>query len=161
MILPQRPFSQPLPRALVEQRRLLNFQPMDVSTIRLAIDALLFEPERNSPRAWGDYIALDMIRTGLRTARNDDKLRAVADQIYELALYLENGDMTDAERRLREAEARLRDALERGASLRKSSGWPRNCAGPWTSSCVNSPSATSVSRIAMRRIGNPSRLSGC
>ena len=115
VILPQRPFSQPLPRALVEQRRLLNFQPMDVSAIRLAMDALLFEPEKFTPRV-GDYIALDMIRTGLRTARNDDKLRAVADQIYELALYLENGDMTDAERRLREAEARLRDALERGAS---------------------------------------------
>lgn len=115
VMLPQRPFSQPLPRALVEQRRLLNFSPMDLAPIRLAFDALLFEPEKFTPRV-GDFIALDMIRTGLRTARNDDKLRAVADQIYDFALYLENGDMTDAERRLREAEARLRDALERGAS---------------------------------------------
>ncbi|MFY8114318.1 MAG: TIGR02302 family protein, partial [Rhabdaerophilum sp.] len=115
VMLPQRPFSQALPRALVEQRRLLNFSPMDLAPIRLAFDALLFEPEKFTPRV-GDFIALDMIRTGLRTARNDDKLRAVADQIYDFALYLENGDMTDAERRLREAEARLRDALERGAS---------------------------------------------
>ncbi|MCZ8181507.1 MAG: TIGR02302 family protein [Beijerinckiaceae bacterium] len=115
VMLPQRPFSQALPRALVEQRRLLNFSPMDLAPIRLAFDALLFEPEKFTPRV-GDFIALDMIRTGLRTSRNEDKLRGIADQIYDFALYLENGDMTDAERRLREAEARLRDALERGAS---------------------------------------------
>lgn len=115
VMLPQRPFSQPLPRALVEQRRLLNFSPLDVAAIRLAFDALLFEPEKFTPRV-GDFIALDMIRTGLRSSRTEERLRGVADQIYDLALYLENGDMTDAERRLREAEARLRDALERGAS---------------------------------------------
>ncbi|WP_284177385.1 TIGR02302 family protein [Rhabdaerophilum sp. SD176] len=115
VMLPQRPFSQALPRALVEQRRLLNFSPMDLAPIRLAFDALLFEPEKFTPRV-GDFIALDMIRTGLRTSRNEDRLRGIADQIYDFALYLENGDMTDAERRLREAEARLRDALERGAT---------------------------------------------
>ncbi|HUN12212.1 MAG TPA: DUF4175 family protein, partial [Rhabdaerophilum sp.] len=44
--LPQRPFSQPLARALVEQRRAIVFSPDDLSKPRLAFDALLFEPGR-------------------------------------------------------------------------------------------------------------------
>lgn len=112
--LPQRPFTQAIARALVEQRRALNVSPDDLSGIRLAFDALLFEPERFTPKV-GDFLALDMIRAGLRSAKDDDRLKEISDQIYDLALYLENGDMTDAEKRLREAEARMRDALERNA----------------------------------------------
>ena len=115
VVLPQRPFSQPLAKALVEQRRTLNFSPDDTANVRLAFDGLLFEPERFTPKV-GDFLALDMIRAGLRTARTDERLKDIAEQIHELALYLENGDMTDAEKRLREAEARLREALERDAS---------------------------------------------
>lgn len=112
--LPQRPFTQPLARALVEQRRHIVFSPGDLAVPRLAFDALLFEPERYTPKV-SDFLALDMIRSGLRTARDREKLKAVTEEILELALFLENGDMTDAEKRLREAEARLRDAIEREA----------------------------------------------
>ncbi|WP_166443717.1 TIGR02302 family protein [Rhabdaerophilum calidifontis] len=113
--LPGRPFSQALARALAEQRRALNFSPDLLAGIRLAFDALLFEPQRFTPKI-GEFLALDTIRNGLRTARDDEKLKAISDEIHELALYIENGDMTEAERRLREAEARLRDAMERNAS---------------------------------------------
>ncbi|HRE20233.1 MAG TPA: DUF4175 family protein, partial [Rhabdaerophilum sp.] len=113
--LPQRPFTQPLARALVEQRRHIVFSPGDLAVPRLAFDALLFEPERYTPKV-SDFLALDMIRSGLRTARDREKLKAITEEIHELALFLENGDMTDAEKRLREAEARLRDAIEREAS---------------------------------------------
>jgi uncharacterized protein (TIGR02302 family) len=112
--LPRRAFGQPLPRALVEQRQSLVFRPDDKQIVTFAFDGLLFEPERYTP-AVGDFLALDSIRQGLRTARTDDRLRELAERIYDLALHLENGDMTEAERRLREAEARLREALERGA----------------------------------------------
>jgi uncharacterized protein (TIGR02302 family) len=112
--LPRRPFGQPLPRALVEQRKFLVFEPDNRQIAAFAFDGLLFEPERFTP-AIGDFLALDSLRTGLRNARTDDRLREIAERIYELALHLENGDMTEAERRLREAEARLREALERGA----------------------------------------------
>ena len=115
IVLPQRPFTNGVAKALVEQRRALNFAPDTLAPVRLAFDALLFEPERFTPKV-GDYVALDLIRSGLRSARNDDRLREITGEIYDLALYLENGDMTDAEKRLREAEARLREALEREAS---------------------------------------------
>lgn len=113
--LPQRPFTQPLARALVEQRRHIVFSPGDLALPRLAFDALLFEPERFTAKV-SDFLALDIIRSGLRTVRDREKLKAITEEIHELALFLENGDMTDAEKRLREAEARLRDAIEREAS---------------------------------------------
>lgn len=113
-LLPGRPFSQALARALMEQRRDLTFSPDDLTRIRLAFDALLFEPGRFMKNI-GDFMAMDMIRNAFRTARDDERLRAISEDIRDLALYIENGDMTEAERRLREAEARLRDAIERGA----------------------------------------------
>jgi uncharacterized protein (TIGR02302 family) len=112
--LPQKPFSQPLARALIEQRRNLVFAPDAKQDVVLAFDALLFEPERFTPNV-GEFLMLDQLRQGIRSARDDDALKAMVDRIWEVALYLENGDMTEAERRLREAEARLREALEREA----------------------------------------------
>ncbi|MGL5448714.1 MAG: TIGR02302 family protein, partial [Rhabdaerophilum sp.] len=112
--LPQKPFTQPLARALIEQRRNLVFAPDAKQDVVLAFDALLFEPERFTPNV-GEFLMLDSLRQGIRSARDDDALKAMVDRIWEVALYLENGDMTEAERRLREAEARLREALEREA----------------------------------------------
>ncbi|MFY8157082.1 MAG: TIGR02302 family protein [Rhabdaerophilum sp.] len=112
--LPQKPFSHPLARALVEQRRNLVFAPDSKQDVVFALDALLFEPERFTPNI-GEYLMLDSLRHGVRSARGDDALKEMVDRLWEVALYLENGDMTEAERRLREAEQRLREALEREA----------------------------------------------
>ena len=112
--LPQKPFTNPLARALIEQRRNLVFAPDDRLDVVFALDALLFEPERYTPNT-GEYLMLDTLRQGVRSARSDDALKEMVDRFWEVALYIENGDMTEAERRLREAEARLREALEREA----------------------------------------------
>jgi len=113
--LPQRTFTKPLAKALVEQRRKLV---MDVDTrkqVQLAMDALMIEPERFMKEA-GVYLGMRMIAEGLRRANTDDQLREVADQMWTLALQLEDGDLSDAERELRAAQERLQQALERGAS---------------------------------------------
>lgn len=112
--LPARPFTNPLALALVEQRRALVFAPDEREKVLLAFDALLFAPERFTPNV-GDVIALQAIRAGLKRARNDDKLRDVAQAIYDYARYLEDGELSEAEKRLREAEARLKEAIERNA----------------------------------------------
>jgi uncharacterized protein (TIGR02302 family) len=112
--LPQKPFTHPLAKALVEQRRNLVFWPDQRQDVVFALDALLFEPERYTPNI-GEFLMLDGLRHGVRSARDDEALKEMVGRIWEVALYLENGDMTEAERRLREAEARLREALEREA----------------------------------------------
>lgn len=113
--LPQRTFTKPLAKALVEQRRKLV---MDVDTrklVQLAMDALMIEPDRFMKET-GVYLGMRMIAEGLRRAATDDQLREVADQMWTLALQLEDGDLSDAERQLRAAQERLQQALERGAS---------------------------------------------
>src|SRR3712207_9500862 len=44
--LPQRPFTKPVAKALVEQRRRLVLDPDDRRRVQVALDALLIEPNR-------------------------------------------------------------------------------------------------------------------
>lgn len=112
--LPERHFSQPLARALAEQRRNLALDPDHSARVRTALDALslgaaLFE----TPSAI--YLGLDAARSRLEHARDDADLREVADLLWAMALSLEEGDASQAERDLREAQKELREALARGA----------------------------------------------
>jgi uncharacterized protein (TIGR02302 family) len=113
--LPQRTFTKPLAKALVEQRRKLVMNVEARKLVQLAMDALMIEPNRFMKEA-GVYLGMRMISEGLRRAKTDDQLREVADQMWTLALQLEDGDLSDAERELRAAQERLQQALERGAS---------------------------------------------
>jgi uncharacterized protein (TIGR02302 family) len=113
--LPQRTFVKPLARALVEQRRNLVLAPDDRKRVMLSMDALLFMPERFDLPS-GIYLGLRAIAQRLKTARNDNDLLAVADLMWEMALRLEDGDLSQAERDLRAAQQQLREALERGAT---------------------------------------------
>lgn len=115
MTLPQRVFVKPLARALVEQRRNLVLAPDDKSRVSLALEALMIEPEEFKTTA-GIYLGLRTIAIRLDSARSDDDLRGVADLIWEMALRIEEGDLSEAERDLRAAQQALRDALNRGAS---------------------------------------------
>ena len=51
----------------------------------------------------------------LNAAHNDSDLVEVANYLWQMALRIENGDLSDAERDLRAAEQQLRDALQRNA----------------------------------------------
>jgi uncharacterized protein (TIGR02302 family) len=112
--LPQRPFTQPLARALVEQRRDLILDPDRHSRIQLALDSLLIAPERFTPE-WGVFLGLRTAAERLRRARSDADLIDLADWLWTMALQIEEGDLSDAERQLRAAQDRLREAVERGA----------------------------------------------
>jgi uncharacterized protein (TIGR02302 family) len=113
--LPARPFTKPLARALVEQRRILAFDANARTHVGRALDALLLAPERFTPEP-AIYLGLRTAATRLKLARNDDELRSVLDYLWEIAVLIEDGTMSDAERDLRAAQDALREALERGAS---------------------------------------------
>ena len=55
-------------------------------------------------------------KTRLEGARGDPDLIAVADLLWAMALQIEDGDASQAQRDLRAAEQKLREALQRGAS---------------------------------------------
>ena len=113
--LPQRTFIKPLARALIEQRRNLVLEPDDRKRVLLSMDALLFLPEQFDVPS-SIYLGLRTISQRLKLARNDADLLGVADLMWEMALKLEEGDLSQAERDLRAAQQELREALERGAT---------------------------------------------
>jgi uncharacterized protein (TIGR02302 family) len=113
--LPQRPFSNPLAKALVEQRRNLVLNPDEPNKVGKALSALLIAPDRFGVSS-GAYLGLSVALQALDAAKSDDALREVAALLWEIALRIEDGDTSSAERELRNAENQLRDALQHGAS---------------------------------------------
>lgn len=113
--LPIRSFRKPLARALVEQRQNLALDANTVPKVGTALDALLFAPEKFIDDA-SIYLAMSTAKRRLYSAVDDDQLRDVADLIWEIALSIEDGDLSDVERDLRAAQEALRDALENDAS---------------------------------------------
>jgi uncharacterized protein (TIGR02302 family) len=112
--LPQRPFTKPLARALVEQRRNLVLDPDRADRVQVALDALLIEPAVYTPQ-WGVFLGLRSASTRLRNATTDDHLIEVAEWLWTMALQIEDGDLSDAERALRAAQERLQEAMDRDA----------------------------------------------
>ena len=115
ILLPQRPFVKPLARALVEQRRNLVLAPDERARVENSLEALIIAPDKFGTTA-GVYLGLHSALYRLKRARTDPELLAVADYLWEMALRIEDGDLSDAERDLRAAQQQLREALQRGAS---------------------------------------------
>jgi uncharacterized protein (TIGR02302 family) len=113
--LPERLFTKPLARALVEQRRNLALDAGARPLVTTALDALTMAPEKFAPDA-GIYLGLRSIFWSLVRAKTDDDLREVTDRLWQMALGVEDGGISDAQANLRSAEEALRQALERGAS---------------------------------------------
>jgi uncharacterized protein (TIGR02302 family) len=115
MRLPERLFTKPLARALVEQRRNLALDANQSSQVTTAIDALMIAPELFTPEA-GHYLGLYSVARQLEAAHTDDALREVVASLWALAVSIEDGNITDVDKALRAAQEALKQALERGAS---------------------------------------------
>ena len=115
MQLPQRLFTKPLARALIEQRRLLALDARRSGLVSTALEALLIAPEIFMPDA-GQYLGVRTVAGELSRAHGDEALREVVASLWALAVSIEDGDISDVEKALRAAQDALREALERGAS---------------------------------------------
>src|SRR5713101_1472529 len=115
MRLPERLFTKPLARALIEQRRILALDANQNTPVYAALDALMIAPELFMPET-GQYLGLYSIARQLEAARTDDAMREVVASLWALAVIIEDGDITDVDKALRAAQDALKQALERGAS---------------------------------------------
>jgi uncharacterized protein (TIGR02302 family) len=115
MRLPERAFTKPLARALIEQRRNLALDAEAKAKVLVALDALAIAPEKFTPEK-GVYLGLRSIFWQLTLSKSDDALREVVDRLWKMAVNIEDGNVSDAEAALRAAQDALRQALERGAS---------------------------------------------
>ncbi|MGD1886620.1 MAG: TIGR02302 family protein [Cohaesibacteraceae bacterium] len=114
-ILPQRSFREPLARALVEQRRLLAVDIGQRQAVLTALEGLALGPEDFMADDFATFLALTVTTQRLRHADDEAALIDVTDLLWQLALQVEDGDLSLAAERLREAEERLSEALEQGA----------------------------------------------
>lgn len=114
--LPEREFHHPVARAIIEQRRTLTLQPDQSETVAETLDMLSQRPDRY----YDDKVVFLALRTAARRLffAQDPKphVAALRDLLWDTALRIEDGDMSLAERSLRDAQQRLADALERNAS---------------------------------------------
>ena len=113
--LPQRPFTKPVAKALIEQRRDLILDPASRGRILTALNAMMIAPDRFTPDP-SVYLGLRTAMTRLRTARTDKDLISLSEYLWDMAVQIEEGDMSDAEKALQQAQDALRDALDRNAS---------------------------------------------
>jgi uncharacterized protein (TIGR02302 family) len=116
MRLPERLFTKPLARALVEQRRILALDANKNAEVYTALDALMIAPEVFMADEPGHYLGLYNVARQLEAARTDDALREVVASLWALAVTIEDGNITDVDKALRAAQDALKQALERGAS---------------------------------------------
>jgi len=115
MRLPERLFTKPLSRALIEQRRNLALDANQAPQVYAALDALMIAPELFTPEA-GHYLGLYSVSRQLEAARTDDARREVVASLWSFAVTIEDGNITDVDKALRAAQEALKQALERGAS---------------------------------------------
>ena len=108
-------FAKPLARALIEQRRNLALDAEAQADVLTALDALSIAPEHFTPET-DVYLGLRSIYWQLAHAKTDDDLRDVVARLWDMAVHLEDGNVSDAEQALRQAQDALRQALERGAT---------------------------------------------
>ncbi|MEQ1671092.1 MAG: TIGR02302 family protein, partial [Hyphomicrobium sp.] len=114
MILPARRFRKPLARAVIEQRRKLAEDSRNRPAVARALAALTLEPE-GFIETTGVYLGLRSVYHRLERENSRAALTESVEQLWQLALSIEDGKLSDAERALKDAQDKLSEALQKGA----------------------------------------------
>ena len=116
IVLPAREFHHPLARAVIEQRRRLVAEPDRFEEVAAELAGL---GDTRTAQELPVAVPLTLRAAAARLAMNQGDAsarRSVVDLLWELALFIEDGALSVAERKLRDLLVALRQALERGAS---------------------------------------------
>lgn len=115
IVLPERIFTHPVARAIIEQRRRLTLRPRtDREDVARALGALSVRPDLFNE----DIVVFLGLRTSVARLfldRSAESAAAVQQLLWDLALRVEDGQLSLAERTLRDAQQALMDALDRDA----------------------------------------------
>jgi len=116
MRLPEHIFTNPLARALVEQRQALAVaEPHARERVAQVLDALAIAPERFYANQPGIYLALRTAYWTLRKGHSAEDAERVQDILWQMATALEQGGLLDAAAQLRALQQLLSQALAQGA----------------------------------------------
>lgn len=112
--LPERQFTNPLARALIEQRRRLILNPEESGGVAEMLDAILTYPKDLIDRS-GTHIALAGVLSHLRAAEDRADVDTVIGDLWQIAVNVEDGVAADAKAALEAARKALEQALKDGA----------------------------------------------
>lgn len=114
-VLPEREFNHPVARQIVAERKRLVQTPDDRAPTIDALTGITRQPERYA-NDFAVHLGLNAARS--RLAVNDDAtvVDEVLQLLWDLALRIEDGGLSLAERELRQLQEQLQQALEDGAS---------------------------------------------
>ncbi|MEW9613766.1 TIGR02302 family protein [Shinella sp. S4-D37] len=115
MILPAKAFFEPLAAAVAEERQVFALDANQLPHAIALNEALTIRPEETIPNLT-HYLLLQSANARMKLSRTEDQMRETADYLWEIALGIEDGNLSLADRRLREAQKALSEALERNAS---------------------------------------------
>ncbi|PZU19666.1 MAG: TIGR02302 family protein [Shinella sp.] len=115
MTMPARRFYEPLAASIAEERRTFALNTAALPRAIALNEALALRPEETIPNL-KHFLLVRSALGRMQMARSEDDLKGAADYLWEIALGLEDGDLSLAERQMRDAQKALSDALERGAS---------------------------------------------
>ncbi len=115
LILPERKFTKSLAKAIAGQRRTLVEDPDGSALIANNLNALAIAAEDEGIAA-SIYLNLRSAHWRLRGQPPLEEIESVVEQLWDVAVRIEDGNLSTAERDLRAAQEKLKDALERGAS---------------------------------------------
>ena len=116
--LPERVFRKPLARALIEQRRNLVGDPGDAPQIARTLSALMLWPADILDKS-GIYLALRTVAVFLSRADSVEDFKAVVEGLWQVALLIEDGDLSAALKELDALRKELQRALAEGAPPEK------------------------------------------
>ncbi|MBV8976421.1 MAG: TIGR02302 family protein [Alphaproteobacteria bacterium] len=114
--LPARVFTNPLARALVEQRQVLATGDIRLRPrVTRAVEALSLAPELFYQDQLGVYLALRSAYWTLKNASRDEEYAQASDLLWQIALGLERGGLMSAAEELRRVKQMLSEAFARNA----------------------------------------------
>jgi uncharacterized protein (TIGR02302 family) len=115
MILPERDFSNPIAKRIIEERRKLTTTPERRGEVIRSLNEIA-----SQPRAFKDdtvvFMGLIFSRSRLFHEEEDSAIPPVRELMWDTALRVEDGQLSHAERDLLRAQEALMKALDRNAS---------------------------------------------
>lgn len=117
-VLPAKRFYDPVAAALIEMRRDLLWNRANAPRAVQILRAMTYKPEgffTNQKAFLRLRVAMKRLEADAATltpALRDE----VAEELWQIALLMEEGDLNDAKERLKRAQDRLSEAIKRGAS---------------------------------------------
>jgi len=110
--LPARVFTDPLARALIEQRQnLATGGAADRKRVAATLDALSIAPDKFYDGKNAVYLGLRAAYWGVRTARAESDIAHVEDLLWQIAVSLDHGALMSAAAELRRLQALINAAL--------------------------------------------------